>query len=56
MKKDQYGIWEIIVPPTTDGKCAIEHESKLKARCSTPCPRELWLMSPHIDIHDSLAW
>ena len=29
MKKDQYGVWEITIPPQ-DGQCAIPHDSKIK--------------------------
>jgi 1,4-alpha-glucan branching enzyme len=30
MKKDQYGVWEIRVPPVSPGVCAIPHDSKVK--------------------------
>jgi len=30
MKKDDYGVWEITVPPTSPGVCAILHDSKVK--------------------------
>ncbi|KAI0089081.1 glycoside hydrolase superfamily [Irpex rosettiformis] len=30
MTKNQYGVWEITVPPTQDGQCAIPHDSKVK--------------------------
>jgi 1,4-alpha-glucan branching enzyme len=30
MKKDNWGVWEITVPPTPEGVCAIPHDSKLK--------------------------
>jgi len=32
MKKDQYGVWEITLPPKSPGVCAIPHNSKLKVR------------------------
>lgn len=32
MEKDQYGIWEVIIPPNSDGTCAIPHNSKIKVR------------------------
>lgn len=32
MKKDQYGVWEVTVPPTATGECAIPHDSKVKVR------------------------
>jgi hypothetical protein len=32
MKKDQFGVWEITVPPKSPGVCAIPHDSKLKVR------------------------
>ena len=31
MTKDQYGVWEIQVPPK-NGVCAIPHDSKIKVR------------------------
>lgn len=30
MKKDSFGVWEITIPPTSTGVCAIPHDSKLK--------------------------
>jgi 1,4-alpha-glucan branching enzyme len=30
MKRDQYGVWEIVIPPIKPGVCAIPHDSKLK--------------------------
>ena len=30
MKKDQYGVWEIVIPPKADGSAAIPHDSKIK--------------------------
>ncbi|KAI0747309.1 glycoside hydrolase superfamily [Irpex lacteus] len=30
MTKNEFGIWEITVPPTPDGQCAIPHDSKVK--------------------------
>ncbi|KAI9307970.1 1,4-alpha-glucan-branching enzyme GBE1 [Cunninghamella echinulata] len=30
MKRDQYGVFEIVIPPTVDGKPAIPHNSKVK--------------------------
>ncbi|KAK7675899.1 alpha-1,4-glucan branching enzyme [Cerrena zonata] len=30
MVKDDFGVWSITVPPTSDGKCAIPHDSKVK--------------------------
>lgn len=30
MKKDNYGVWEVIIPPNPDGTCAIPHDSKIK--------------------------
>ena len=34
MKKDEYGIWEITIPPQSPGVCAIPHDSKLKVHKS----------------------
>lgn len=36
MKKNEYGIWEITVPPTPTGECAIPHDSKLKISMILP--------------------
>ncbi|KAI0335635.1 glycoside hydrolase [Cubamyces sp. BRFM 1775] len=30
MKKNEYGVWEIVVPPQRPGVCAIPHDSKIK--------------------------
>lgn len=32
MTKDQYGVWEIVLPPKEPGVCAIPHDSKIKVR------------------------
>ena len=31
MTKNEYGVWEITLPPV-DGKCVIPHDSKIKVR------------------------
>lgn len=30
MKKDEFGVWEITIPPKAPGVCAIPHDSKIK--------------------------
>lgn len=40
MKKNEYGVFEITVPPTADGKPAIPHNSKIKAS-TPPSPQSL---------------
>ena len=35
MTKNEYGVWEITLPPV-NGECAIPHDSKIKARLVTP--------------------
>jgi len=30
MKKNEFGVFEITVPPTADGQAAIPHNSKIK--------------------------
>ncbi len=37
MQKDEYGVWEITVPPTASGECGIPHDSKLKVRVYIHC-------------------
>jgi len=32
MSKNQYGVFEIVVPPKADGQAAIPHNSKIKVR------------------------
>lgn len=32
MKRNEFGVFEITVPPTKDGKVAIPHESKIKVK------------------------
>ncbi|KAI0276321.1 glycoside hydrolase superfamily [Russula aff. rugulosa BPL654] len=36
MKKDQYGVWEITLPPKSPGVCAIPHDSMLKISMILP--------------------
>ena len=30
MKKDNFGVWEITIPPKSNGEPAIPHDSKIK--------------------------
>ncbi|KIY69696.1 glycoside hydrolase family 13 protein [Cylindrobasidium torrendii FP15055 ss-10] len=36
MKKDQFGVWEIVIPPKEHGVCAIPHDSKIKISMVLP--------------------
>ncbi|KAF8969438.1 glycoside hydrolase family 13 protein [Flammula alnicola] len=36
MKKDEFGVWEIVVPPLPSGACAIPHDSKIKISMILP--------------------
>ncbi|KAJ7283973.1 glycoside hydrolase family 13 protein [Mycena rebaudengoi] len=36
MKKDDFGVWEITLPPTSAGACAIPHDSKIKISMVIP--------------------
>ncbi|KIM46397.1 glycoside hydrolase family 13 protein [Hebeloma cylindrosporum] len=36
MKRDDYGVWEITVPPFPSGACAIPHDSKIKISMVLP--------------------
>ncbi|KAF8076638.1 glycoside hydrolase family 13 protein [Lyophyllum atratum] len=36
MKKDNFGVWEITIPPTSSGACAIPHDSKIKISMIIP--------------------
>ncbi|KAI0939153.1 alpha-1,4-glucan branching enzyme [Taiwanofungus camphoratus] len=36
MKKNEYGIWEITVPPKSPGVCSIPHDSKIKISLVLP--------------------
>ncbi|KAG6878581.1 alpha-1,4-glucan branching enzyme [Termitomyces sp. T159_Od127] len=36
MKKDDFGVWEITVPPLSPGVCAIPHDSKIKISMIIP--------------------
>ena len=49
MKKDQYGVWEVIIPPNPDGTCAIPHDSKIKVH---PFTSILGTGSDVIEDHD----
>jgi hypothetical protein len=51
MKKDQYGVWEIILPPKSPGVCAIPHDSMLKVRHIRTLAHKAVTMSS--DLHDS---
>lgn len=30
MKRDDFGVWEVTVPPLPSGVCAIPHDTKVK--------------------------
>ena len=51
MKKDQYGVWEITLPPKSPGVCAIPHDSMLKVRHIRTLAHKVATMS--LDLHDS---
>lgn len=34
MKVNDFGVWEISIPPLPSGQCAIPHDSKIKVRVS----------------------
>ncbi|KAJ3933157.1 MAG: glycoside hydrolase family 13 protein [Lentinula lateritia] len=36
MKKNDFGVWEITIAPTSVGQCAIPHDSKIKISMVTP--------------------
>jgi 1,4-alpha-glucan branching enzyme len=36
MTRDAFGVWEIVIPPTADGKVAIPHDSKIKISMVLP--------------------
>lgn len=54
MKKDQYGVWEITIPPKSPGVCAIPHDSMLKVRHIHSLTYKAATMS--LDLHDSTEW
>ncbi len=39
MKKNEFGVFEITIPPAADGKPVIPHNSKIKVNTATP-PQE----------------
>lgn len=41
MTRDQYGVWEIVVPPKEPGVCAIPHDSKIKVRIGRTSEEDL---------------
>ena len=43
MKKDNYGHWEITVPPKAPGVCAIPHDSKIKVQSFVPSVMRAYL-------------
>ncbi|KAH9939992.1 glycoside hydrolase superfamily [Amylocystis lapponica] len=36
MTKNDFGVWEVVVPPTSPGVCAIPHDSKIKISMILP--------------------
>jgi hypothetical protein len=63
MTKDQFGTWEVVVPPTAPGVCAIPHDSKLKARLTVPrdaralsADAQISLIHDHVRIERVPAW
>lgn len=51
MKKNEFGVWEITVPPTETGECAIPHDSKLKVR-PTRLFAAILFLTAITDLHD----
>ena len=49
MKKDDFGVWEITVPPKGPGVCAIPHDSKIKVCSSEPALGD-YLQEPQISM------
>jgi hypothetical protein len=63
MTKDQFGTWEVVVPPTAPGVCAIPHDSKLKARLTVPrdaralsADAQISMIHDHVRIERVPAW
>jgi hypothetical protein len=50
MTKNQYGVWEISLPPKSPGVCAIPHDSMIKVRHITTLAHKAPTMSS--DLHD----
>ena len=36
MQRNKFGVWEVFIPDLPNGKCAIEHQSKIKILLVTP--------------------
>ena len=54
MTKNEYGVWEITIPPTPEGECAIPHDSKLKV-----CTKRSFMPTPLktiTDLYDTTLW
>ncbi|KNZ77177.1 1,4-alpha-glucan-branching enzyme [Termitomyces sp. J132] len=41
MKKDEFGVWEITIPPVSPGVCAIPHDSKIKISMIIPSGKRI---------------
>ncbi|KAL1411404.1 alpha-1,4-glucan branching enzyme [Vanrija albida] len=41
MTKNEFGVWEVYVPPTAQGECAIPHDSMVKISMTTPSGESL---------------
>jgi 1,4-alpha-glucan branching enzyme len=51
MKANDFGVWEITVPPLPSGRCAIPHDSKIKVCASLKGPRSSFV-EQRLDLHD----
>lgn len=56
MSKNQYGIWEIALPPKAPGEPAIPHESKVKVSSTLNSILDTGKCFVDLDIHDPAYW
>jgi 1,4-alpha-glucan branching enzyme len=53
MKKSEFGIWEITVPPLPSGLCAIPHDTKIKVCKNLVMITQIKQVS---DLNDTPKW
>ena len=57
MSKNQYGVWEVMLPPSAPNKPAIAHDSKVKVSATrSSVLRTDNLCFVELDIHDPTQW
>jgi len=56
MTKNQYGVWEIVLPPKGPGEPAIPHDSKVKVSSTLSSVIDTDKRFAELDIYDLAQW